>query len=78
MALAKTDADKPINSLLALIFLENDTPLNLKPNALISLYWSPDQISGYLQKENIASISHERIYQFLIADKKASVSLCSL
>ena len=34
----------------------------------ILLDWSPDQISGYLQKENIASISHERIYQFLIAD----------
>jgi len=39
------------------------------------LDWSPDQISGYLQKKNIASISHERIYQFLIADKKAGGAL---
>ena len=39
------------------------------------LGWSPDQISGYLQKENIASISHERIYQFLIADKKVGGAL---
>ena len=39
------------------------------------LDWSPDQISGYLQKENIASISHERIYQFLIADKKVGGAL---
>jgi IS30 family transposase len=41
----------------------------------ILLDWSPDQISGYLQKENIASISHERIYQFLLADKKAGGAL---
>ena len=41
----------------------------------ILLDWSPDQISGYLQKENIASISHERIYQFLIADKKIGGAL---
>ena len=39
------------------------------------LDWSPDQISGYLHKENIASISHERIYQFLIADKKVGGAL---
>ncbi len=37
----------------------------------ILLDWSPDQISGYLKKENIAEISHERIYQFILADKKA-------
>ena len=41
----------------------------------ILLDWSPDQISGYLQKENAASISHERIYQFLLADKKAGGTL---
>jgi transposase, IS30 family len=41
----------------------------------IMLDWSPDQISGYLQKEGAASISHERIYQFLIADKKAGGTL---
>lgn len=36
----------------------------------IKLDWSPDQISGYLKKERIAEISHERIYQFLLEDKK--------
>ena len=36
----------------------------------IILDWSPDQISGYLKKEGIAKISHERIYQFLLEDKK--------
>ena len=41
----------------------------------ILLDWSPDQISGYLQKENAASISHERIYQFLLTDKKAGGTL---
>jgi transposase, IS30 family len=40
----------------------------------IMLDWSPDQISGYLNKEGIA-ISHERIYQFLLADKKAGGTL---
>jgi len=37
----------------------------------ILLDWSPDQISGYLRKEGVAEISHERIYQFLLVDKKA-------
>ena len=41
----------------------------------ILLDWSPDQISGYLQKDGYASISHERIYQFLITDKKAGGTL---
>ena len=36
----------------------------------ILLDWSPDQISGYLLKEGAAEISYERIYQFLLADKK--------
>jgi len=36
----------------------------------ILLDWSPDQISGYLRKEGSAEISHESIYQFLLADKK--------
>jgi transposase, IS30 family len=36
----------------------------------IILDWSPDQISGYLRKEGVAEISHERIYQFLLEDKK--------
>jgi len=37
----------------------------------IKLDWSPEQISGYLEKENLGDISHERIYQFLLEDKKA-------
>ena len=36
----------------------------------IILDWSPEQISGYFSTNDIASISHERIYQFLLADKK--------
>jgi IS30 family transposase len=39
------------------------------------LDWSPEQVSGYLKKENLAEISHERIYQFLLADKKAGGNL---
>ena len=41
----------------------------------IKLDWSPDQISGYLKREEIAEISHERIYQFLQADKKSGGTL---
>lgn len=37
--------------------------------------WSPDEISGYLKKEKRESISHERIYQFLVADKKVGGTL---
>src|SRR3990167_7070594 len=37
----------------------------------IILDWSPEQISGYFDANDIASISHERIYQFLLTDKKA-------
>jgi IS30 family transposase len=43
----------------------------------IMLDWSPDQISGYLKKEGALSVSHERIYQFLLADKKAGGTLHS-
>lgn len=32
--------------------------------------WSPDQISGYAERHNLFSISHERIYQFILKDKK--------
>jgi len=32
--------------------------------------WSPEQISGYLKKEGLESISHERIYQYVWKDKK--------
>lgn len=39
------------------------------------LDWSPDQISGHLKKEGIAGISHERIYQFVLDDKKEGGTL---
>ncbi len=32
--------------------------------------WSPEQISGYAKKHALFSISHERIYKFLIKDKE--------
>jgi IS30 family transposase len=31
--------------------------------------WSPEQIKGYCDKNNIPMISHERIYQFIYQDK---------
>jgi len=32
--------------------------------------WSPEQISGYARRWQLFSISHERIYQFVLEDKK--------
>lgn len=37
--------------------------------------WSPDQISGYAKRHHLFSISHERIYQFILADKKKGGTL---
>ncbi len=37
--------------------------------------WSPEQIKGYCDKNNIAMVSHERIYQFVYADKGNGGSL---
>lgn len=34
------------------------------------LDWSPEQISGRAKRDNEFSISHERIYQYVLADKK--------
>ena len=31
--------------------------------------WSPEQIKGYCDKNNIPMVSHERIYQFIYADQ---------
>jgi IS30 family transposase len=39
------------------------------------LYWSLQQISGYGKLYNLFSISHERIYQYVLADKKAGGKL---
>lgn len=32
--------------------------------------WSPEQISGYVKRHNLFSISHETIYQFILLDKQ--------
>jgi IS30 family transposase len=37
--------------------------------------WSPEQISGRLKEENIASISHESIYQHVWKDKRSGGTL---
>ena len=37
--------------------------------AKITLDWSPEQVSGWLAKEQNISLSHERIYQHVWADK---------
>ena len=42
---------------------------------LLSQDWSPEQISGRLQKEQDIAISHEWIYQHVLADKRAGGDL---
>jgi transposase, IS30 family len=37
--------------------------------SLVRQDWSPEQISGWLAKERQFSVSHERIYQYIYADK---------
>jgi IS30 family transposase len=37
--------------------------------------WSPEQISGRLKLEGHDSVSHERIYQYVYADKRAGGTL---
>jgi IS30 family transposase len=37
--------------------------------------WSPEQIAGRLKEENIISLHHETIYQYILADKKAGGEL---
>jgi IS30 family transposase len=32
--------------------------------------WSPEQISGYAKRHDLFSISHERIYQYILEDKR--------
>ena len=39
------------------------------------LDWSPEQVSGYAKKYNLFSISHERIYQFILKDKRSGGKL---
>ena len=39
------------------------------------LEWSPEQISGYGKRHGLFAISHERIYQYVLADKKSGGKL---
>jgi IS30 family transposase len=41
----------------------------------LRLDWSPEQISDRLQRTGRATVSHERIYQYILADKKAGGDL---
>jgi len=43
--------------------------------AKIRMDWSPDQVSGWLNEEQAISISHERIYQHVWADKRQDGTL---
>ena len=44
-------------------------------NRKLCLQWSPEQISGWLKIKQNISISHERIYQYILQDKKSGGSL---
>lgn len=44
-------------------------------NSKLCLQWSPEQISGYLKINKNINISHERIYQYILQDKKEGGSL---
>lgn len=41
----------------------------------LRIEWSPEQITSWLQKFDYATVSHERIYQYVLADKKAGGNL---
>lgn len=41
----------------------------------LRIEWSPEQITRWLQKTGHATVSHERIYQYILADKKAGGDL---
>jgi IS30 family transposase len=44
-------------------------------DARLGEYWSPEQISGYLKTNQLPTVSHERIYQRIYADKRAGGTL---
>lgn len=44
-------------------------------NEKLKLEWSPEQISGYGKRHGLFEISHERIYQYVLADKKSGGKL---
>lgn len=43
--------------------------------ALLRRQWSPEQISGYLHRHQLLSISHETIYRYIWADRRAGGDL---
>ena len=43
--------------------------------SLVQQQWSPEQIAGRLKLEQRESVSHERIYQYIYADKRAGGTL---
>lgn len=43
--------------------------------SLLRQDWSPEQIAGWLAKEQQGSVSHERIYQYIYADKASGGTL---
>lgn len=43
----------------------------------LSLQWSPEQISGRMEKDIGLRVSHERIYQYLVEDRKTGGTLWS-
>jgi IS30 family transposase len=45
------------------------TKQKLIDNWIINEQWSPEQIKGYCDKNNIDMVSHERIYQYIRKDK---------
>ncbi len=47
-----------------------NTDLRIQVDSKLQLKWSPEQISGWLVKHKEANISHERIYQHVLEDKK--------
>lgn len=42
----------------------------------LRLDWSPEQISGWLKRHDDVPVSHEWIYQHILADKQAGGDLC--
>ena len=47
----------------------------MKAELLVQRDWSPEQISGRLRMEEGIRISHEHIYQYIYADKRAGGEL---
>lgn len=44
-------------------------------NQYIGQDWSPEQIAGRLKRDNLVSLHHETIYQYILADKQAGGAL---